>query len=227
MSASKNDPRDRIRPTRIVVVDDHPIVRERLAEVIDAEPDLTVCGEAESRQQALEVIAETKPDLAIIDLTLKESHGLDLIKDIRRRDSHLMMLVISMHDESVYAERVLFAGARGYITKQEASRNILAAIRRVVAGEIVVSEPIAQKVLQHVAGETPVKLRAAIEQLSDRELQVLELIGRGHSTRQIAETLRLEMKSVDTYRTRLRDKLGLLNASELLQYAIQWVRARG
>ena len=213
------------RRVKIVIVDDHPIVRERLAEVIREEPGLTVCGEADSRSQALAVLEATAPDLMVVDLTLKGSSGLELIKDIQARAPHTRVLVVSMHDEALFAERCLRAGARGYLTKQEASRNVLAAIRKVVAGEIYLSEAIAQKVLVQVAGHAAPKAPRPVETLSDRELEVLELLGHGFSTRQVADRLHVDSKTVETYRTRIKLKLGLDDANALLQYAIQWVRS--
>jgi DNA-binding NarL/FixJ family response regulator len=216
MSASK---------TRVLLVDDHPLVRERLAEVINRERDLAVCGEAESRAQALELIAKTKPGLAIVDIGLKESHGLELIKDIHAQWPAVSVLVVSMHDESVYAERALRAGARGYITKQEATKNILSAIRRVLAGELYLSESMAVELAARVAGHPRPSTGGAVASLSDRELQVLESIGRGHGTTQIAEQLHLDVKTIETYRARIKDKLNLKDAAELLQFAVRWVQS--
>src|SRR5262245_22669837 len=185
------------QPARIVLVDDHPLVRERLAEVLNREPDLQVCGEAEDCQQALAVIAATQPDLAIIDLTLKNSHGLELIKDVQAQWPDLIMLVLSMHEESLHAERVIRAGARGYITKQEATRKILLAVRRVLSGEVYLSQPMAAEIAFKAASEgsagqsTPDQdsTRSPVAHLADRELEVFDLIGRGFSTQQIARTL--------------------------------------
>jgi DNA-binding NarL/FixJ family response regulator len=207
---------------RIVIVDDHPIVRERLAEIFNREPDLAACGEAEDRHQALEVIAVANPDLVIVDLTLKSSHGLELIKDIHARWPKLLVLVVSMHDESLYAERVLRAGARGYITKQEATRNILVAVRRVLQGSVYLNDKLATHLISRLAASgRPVNPTPA-ERLADRELQVYELTGRGLNTRQIAARLNIGAKTVETYRTRIREKLQLEDANELLQSAISW-----
>ena len=225
MKPARTESTARSRSVKIVIVDDHPIVRERLAEVIRAEPDLVVCGEADSRSQAVAVIEDTAPDLLIVDLTLKDSSGLELIKDVQARAPRTMVLVVSMHDEALFAERCLRAGARGYLTKQEASRKVLTAIRKVLAGEVYLSEAIAQKVLGQVAGRpTPGEVRP-LATLSDRELEVLGLLGHGLSTRQIAERLHLDSKTVETYRMRIKLKLGLDDANALLQYAIQWVRS--
>jgi len=203
-------------------VDDHPIVRDGLAEAINLEPDLTVCAAAEDRQGALEAVETTKPDLAVIDLMLKSSSGLELIKDIHARWPKLLILVVSMHDETLYAERVLRAGAQGYITKQQATRDILLAIRRVLGGGIYLSEKTASTVLARLTSKPQAVSDSIAELLGDRELQVFEMTGRGLSTREIAEQLRIDMKTVDTYRTRIKEKLNLQSTSELLQLAIRW-----
>ncbi len=197
------------------------MIRERLAEIIRREPDLLVCAEAEDRISALEAAAATAPNLAIVDLTLKNSHGLDLIKDLQMHYPGLGILVVSMHDESLHAERVVRAGARGYITKQEATRNILQAIRVVLDGGVYLSEKMAIKVAAKVAGPAR-HSPGSLDKLTDRELQVFELIGEGFSTRQIAGKLRLGIPTVDTYRGRIKDKLHLRDANELLQYAIRF-----
>jgi DNA-binding NarL/FixJ family response regulator len=208
--------------TRILLVDDHPMVRERLAEILGREPDLQVCGEAEDRHEALAVVRTTRPDLVIVDLTLKSSDGLELIKDIHSRWPLLHMLVVSMHDESLYAERVIKAGARGYITKQEATRNILLAVRRVLAGNIYLNDRIAARILTRLTSHPNKVAAAPAELLADRELQVFELTGRGLNTREIAVRLRVSPKTIETYRARIRDKLKLKDGSELLQVAISW-----
>jgi len=210
--------------TRVVLVDDHPLVRERLAELINREADLEVAGEAEDRHQALELIEGTRPQLAIVDLSLKSSLGLELIKDLQVRHPDLPVLVVSMQDESVYAERCLRAGARGYITKQEASRRVMQAIRRVLEGGIHVSEAVAHQMLSRSVGRGARQDPASpVSRLADRELQVFELIGKGHSTRQIGDLLGLDIKTIETYRARIKDKLDIRDAPELLQRAIAWV----
>lgn len=209
---------------RIVIVDDHPLVRERLAEVINADPEFEVRGQADDRQAALDVIAKIKPDLVLVDLSLKSSHGLDLIKDIRSQYPKVQVLVVSMHDESLFAERSFRAGARGYITKQEATRNIVTAIRRVLAGDLYLSESLANKVLQKILPDQSPQAEPSIERLSDRELEVLSLMGKGQSSRDIAETLSLDLSTIETYRGRIKSKLNLPDAPELLKFAINWVR---
>jgi DNA-binding NarL/FixJ family response regulator len=207
-----------------MLVDDHPLVRERLGDVINREKDMQVCGEAEERFAAIDLINQSPPDLAIIDITLKNSDGLELIKDIHSRWPKLPMLVVSMHDETLYAERVLRAGARGYITKQEATRNILLAIRRILNGHIYLNERVATQILTRIASPGAVvstNLRPT-DMLADRELQVFELTGRGLNPRQIAERLHIGIKTVETYRARIREKLNLKDGTELLQLAITW-----
>ncbi len=214
--------------TRIVIVDDHPMVRERLVELIDREPDLVVCGEAEDRHEALEVIATIRPQLAIVDLSLKKSLGIELIKDLQIREPDVMILVVSMQDELIHAERCIRAGARGYITKQQASRHVMQAIRQVLAGEIYLSQVVATQLLSRSTGKpTRPDSFLAASVLTDRELQVFELIGKGHSTRQIADFLKLDTKTIETYRSRTKEKLGLKDGPELLQRAIAWVHRQG
>lgn len=213
------------RRTRILLVDDHPMVRERLAEVINREPDLVVCAEAEDRSQAIETIKARQPALVIVDITLRNSNGVELIKDIHSRWPGLLMLVVSMHDESLYAERVLRAGARGYITKQEATRSILRAIRRVLEGHIFLNENIASRILGRLTRSESGDAASAVDSLADRELQVFELTGRGLNTRQIAQQLHIGVKTVETYRHRIREKLKIEHARDLLQSAIAWAHA--
>lgn len=215
------------KASRILLVDDHPMIRERLAEVIQREEDLVVCGEAESRHGALDAVQATQPDLAIVDLTLKGSHGLDLIKDLRVSNPEVLILVVSMHDDSLHAQRVISAGASGYITKQEATKSILLAIRTVLAGEIYLSDKTAIALATKLTGRIPATTGPAIDKLTDRELRVLELIGQGYSTRQIATFLRLGVPTIETYRARIKDKLRLKDASELLQYAIGLTQTGG
>lgn len=210
--------------TRIVLVDDHPMIRERLVELIDREPDLEVCGEAEDRHEAIELIAATRPGLAIVDLTLKSSLGIELIKDLQVLHQEVKILVVSMQDEMTYAERCIHAGASGYITKQQASRHVMQAIRRVLGGGIYLSEAVTSRVVSRSIGrQSPGEAGLAVSLLTDRELQVFELIGRGSSTRHIAEMLTLDVKTIETYRARIKDKLHLKDGPELLQRAIAWV----
>jgi DNA-binding NarL/FixJ family response regulator len=208
--------------THIVLVDDHPLMREGLAEVLRREPDLQVCGEAEDRAQALAVIKATKPDLAIVDLALKQSHGLELVKDLTTLYPKLRTLVVSMHDEFVNAERAIRAGASGYITKQEATTKILQAVRCVLSGQVYLSERAALQIATKAAGRSRSGSGLTVDGLTDRELQVFEMVGRGLSTRQIAEQLNLDVSTIETYRARIKEKLNLRDSVELLQNAIRW-----
>ena len=210
------------RIVRILLVDDHPLVRERLAEIINRETDLHVCGEAEDRHDALELVKARRPGLVIVDLTLKNSDGIELIKDIHSEWPSLRMLVVSMHDESLHAERVIRAGAMGYITKQEATRNILLAIRRILAGNIYLNERIATHIIARLTAPAGSVALTPAEVLTDREFQVFELTGRGRNTRDIADELRVSSKTVETYRTRIRRKLNIQEGSSLLRCAIAW-----
>jgi DNA-binding NarL/FixJ family response regulator len=207
---------------RILLVDDHPLVRESLKSMIRREPDLAVCGEAEDREQALELAAADEPDLALVDLTLKNSHGLELVKDLGNLWPKMKILVLSMQDEALYAERVIRAGARGYISKQEVPRKILLAIRQILAGKIYWSEKAAAHVASKIARSSHSGANLSVEVLTDREIQVFELIGVGQSTHQIAAALHINSSTVETYRGRIKEKLNLQNALELLQYAIRW-----
>jgi DNA-binding NarL/FixJ family response regulator len=212
--------------TAIVIVDDHPLVRDQLRAVVESEADFKICGEAEDGCHALEVIKSTKPDMVILDLTLRGSpSGLDLIKEIHLRYPKILVVVVSMHDESLYAERAILAGARGYITKQEATRKILQAIRLVLSGEIYLSDKMAAKVLSKMAKGREAHGRSSIERLADRELQVFKLIGHGRSTQQIADELHLNMKTIETYRSRIKSKLDIKDATDLLQQAILWAHS--
>lgn len=212
---------------RIFLVDDHPLVRERLAQVIDRETDLVVCGEAQDASSALVAIAKLAPDLAIVDISLKDSHGLELIKDLQAQRPALPILVLSMHDESLYAERVLRAGALGYITKQEATRQVLNAIRQVLSGRIYLSEQMAARMLRKTIVGRKTQVGHPIESLTDRELEVFQLIGRGYATRKIAEELHLGLKTVESYRARIKEKLALEDGTQLMQQAVQWVHRLG
>jgi DNA-binding NarL/FixJ family response regulator len=208
---------------KVLVVDDHPIVRSGLAQLINREPDLVVCGDAQEMRTALNFIDTLKPDILIVDISLNGPDGIDLLKSIRAKDPGLPVLILSMHDESIYAERALRAGANGYIMKQEATDRVLIALRRILNREIYVSDRVANKMLQHlVSGGSTTVNRSPLDDLSNRELEVLRLIGEGHGTRQIAEELHLSVKTVETYQGHLKDKLGLKNSRELVQYAIQW-----
>ena len=219
-------PPESAKKVRILLVDDHPVVRDGLAEAINAEADLTGCAVADERHEALHLAESAEPDLIVVDLLLKNSSGLELIKDIHARWPRLLILVVSMQDENYYAERALRAGALGYITKQQATRNIIVAIRRVLKGEIYLSEKLASSVLARLAANPQATWDSIADSLTDRELQVFELTGIGLNTREIAERLHLDVKTIETYRARIKDKLHLKDASELLQVSIRWNQDR-
>ena len=210
------------RKTRVFVVDDHPIVRQGLALLINREQDMAVCGEAEEAQSAMQEIAVTRPDILVVDISLNGPDGLELLKAVRTKHPHLPVLILSMHDESIYAERALRAGANGYIMKQEATEKVLEALRRIVNREIYVSERVANKMLQQYIGGNTGAQRSPVADLTDRELEVFRLIGEGHATRQIAEELHLSVKTVESYQAHIKEKLSLRSARELMQHAIQW-----
>ena len=208
----------------VFVIDDHPIVREGLTQLINREPDLTVCGTAEDIYEALKAMQTLKPDIALADISLKGADGIELIKNLKIRMPALPVLVLSIHDESIYAPRALRAGARGFIMKQEATESVLLALRRVLSGEIYLSKRMANKMLQQFVGAPGTAQKFSIDRLSDRELEVFRLIGQGHGTRRIAEELRLSVKTVESYREHIKEKMTLSDASELVQHAIQWLQ---
>jgi len=218
---------EKAKKKRVVIVEDHPMVSEHLAQIINKEDDLEVSGEADNIQQAMRIIRDLRPDLAIVDITLNGASGLELIKGLKMLSINTPVLVLSMHDESLYAERALRAGAKGYITKHRSSQEVLAAVRRVLSGEIYLSEKMVSNVLHKFApsGMKSIKPRS-VDRLSDRELVVLEMIGHGQTSRAIAESLELSIATVDTYRARIKEKLNIQNAFELQHFAIQWLRER-
>lgn len=223
--AKKKSSSKKGKKKRVFVVDDHSIVRQGIIQLINQEDDFEVCGEAEDAHQAMDGVRETKPDVVLVDLTLKDTSGLELIKNFKSLYEEMPMLVLSMHDESLYAERVLRAGARGYIMKQEATENVMVAMRQVLGGQVYVSPNIASKIL-HALVDGPGKGGGSpLDRLSDRELEVFQMIGRGISTREIAEKLFLSIKTVETYRAHIKEKLNLKNATELVQRAVQWVQS--
>jgi DNA-binding NarL/FixJ family response regulator len=199
------------------------MVREQLSLVISQQPDLEVCGEAEDVAEAVTRIGALMPDAVVVDLNLKTSQGLDLIKDIKARGWSIPILVLSMHDESLYAERVLRAGGMGYISKQENTKNILAALRRVLEGHVWVSPDIADMMMKRMVGGKTVPAASPVECLADRELEVFQLIGQGQTTRKISESLKVSIKTVESYRARIKEKLHLDDGVQLLQRAVQWL----
>lgn len=209
--------------SRILIVDDHALVRHGLTQLISHEPDLDVCGDAEDASQALLAVEQTAPDLVIVDISLKESNGIDLIKRLRAHHPHIKILVSSMHDESLYAERALHAGALGYITKQQATDTVIDAIRQVLKGEVYLSPAMTSQLLHRLGGHGRDFEENAVARLSDRELEVFEMIGHGLATRQIAERLHLSIKTIETHREHIKEKLNLANGAELARHAVRWV----
>lgn len=210
--------------SRILIVDDHPLFREGLHQLIDREPGLTVCGEAADSSEALQLVEEKSPDVVVVDISLGSQSGIDLIKSLKTKNPELTVLVVSMHDESLYAERALRAGAMGYVMKHESPKTVKTAIRRVLAGEMYLSERMATSLVQKLmhGGEEP--LESSVSQLSDRELEVFRLLGHGKGTREIATELDLTVPTINSFRARIKEKLRLKNSSELLLQAIHWVQ---
>jgi DNA-binding NarL/FixJ family response regulator len=222
----KKKPTAAKRPrTKIFVVDDHPMMRQGLAQLIHNEPDLELCGEAEDAATALQLIDELQPNLAIADISLRSGTGIELIKDLQVRHPELAILVLSMHDESLYAERVLRAGGRGYVMKQEGGKKIMEAIRQVLSGQTYVSASIAAKIVDSVAGRRN-PAASAVETLTDREFEIFQLIGQGQATKAIAEQLHVSVKTVEVHRVNIKEKLKLGTAPELIRFAVRWIESR-
>jgi DNA-binding NarL/FixJ family response regulator len=211
----------RAKKKTVFIVDDHPLLRQGLALLVNRERDLVVCGEAEEAQTAMKEITAKKPDILIADISLNGPDGLDLLKNLRMLYPNLPVLILSMHDESIYAERALRARANGYIMKQEATEKVLVAVRRILSGDIYLSDRMANKLLHQYISGAPADMSSRLSVLSDRELEVFRLIGEGRSTRQIAEKLHLSVKTVETYQAHIKDKLSLHSGRELVQHAIQ------
>jgi DNA-binding NarL/FixJ family response regulator len=211
----------KVQKKTVFIVDDHPLLRQGLALLINQEPDLIVRGEAEDAHTALKAIAAINPDILIADISLKGPDGLDLLKTLRASYPDLPVLVLSMHDESIYAERALRARANGYIMKQEATEKVLVAVRRILSGDIYLSDKMANKLLHQYISGASADLNSRLAALSDRELEVFRLIGEGRGTRQIADSLHLSIKTVETYQAHIKDKLSLRSGRELVQHAIQ------
>jgi DNA-binding NarL/FixJ family response regulator len=212
---------------RVMIVDDHPMMRQGLAQLIDNEPDLKVVAEADTGGQGLDIVVKEKLDLAVLDISLPDKNGLELIKDIRSVKPELPILIISMHDEALYAERVLRAGARGYIMKQEGGKKLLQAIRQVLTGQIYVSEKMSARILETFSGHAPGQSSSPVARLSDREFEVFQLIGQGKGTKEIAQHLNLSVKTVEVHRANIKEKLALQTATDLVRYAVRWAEAQG
>jgi len=210
------------RKHRVFIVDDHPLVREGLTNLINGQNDLIVCGEAKGSAEAIEGIEEERPDVAVIDISLTNESGLELIKHLVRQFPEVAVVVLSMHDETLYAERALRAGARGYVMKHETSKNVLASVRRVLAGGVYVSERIVNKMALRLTSSRRAAARSPVERLSDRELEIFQLLGQGRSPSEIAGDLNLSLKTVQAYCARAKEKFGVTSLTELLRAAIQW-----
>jgi DNA-binding NarL/FixJ family response regulator len=211
---------------RVLVIDDHPFMRSGLAHLIDRQPDLQVCGEAGNPAEAHRELQKNKPDLVLTDMTMPGRSGLEFIKDLAAAHPDLPILVISMHDEVIYAERALRAGARGYMMKEAGGENLLTAIRQILRGEIYVSPRMSARILENVSGRKPRGSDSPIEKLSDREFEIFRLIGQGKNTRDIAEQLHLSPKTVDVHRSHIREKLQLTDATALVRHAVRWVETQ-
>jgi len=220
---AKRTTTDRQPTAKVLLVDDHPVVRRGLAELINQAPDLEVWAEAETARDAMQAVDTLTPDVAIVDLSLKDASGLELIKDIKAQHPELPVLVLSMHDESLYAERAVRAGARGYVMKEEPPERLMTAIHNVLAGKLHLSENISARIIQKLVGGTTETDGAPLNVLSDRELEVFELIGRGLAMREIADTLHLSVKTVETHRENIKKKLNLHNSHQLHQHAFLWI----
>ena len=210
---------------RVILVDDHPIMRHGLAQLIRMENGLDVCGEAGSAREGLDLVSKLKPDLAVIDLTLPDKNGLELVKDIRAMHPATVCLVLSMHDEALYGERSLRAGARGYVMKEEAADHLITAIHKIMSGGLYVSETLNARMLEQMTAPTRAKA-AGIDSLTDRELEILELIGKGVATKNIAAQLSISARTVEAHRAHVKEKLGVTDGAALVRYAVQWVESR-
>ena len=215
-----SDPDQRKRT--VFIVDDHPLVREWLTNLVNQQPDLAVCGESEGAPQAFAAMGAARTDVAIVDISLKDSSGLELIKRLKESHPSVAVLVLSMHEESHFAGRALRAGARGYVMKRETTRKVIEAIRRILEGKLYISEELADVLAAHLRDDKQGEICSPIEQLSDRELEVFDMLGRGLGTRQTAETLGLSLKTVQAYCARMKEKLDLESGSDLLREAIRW-----
>jgi DNA-binding NarL/FixJ family response regulator len=211
---------------RILIVDDHPMMRQGLAQLINHEADLLACCEADTVAQALKRINADKPDLVLADISLPDRNGLELIKDVQALHPGLPVLVVSMHDESLCAERVLRAGGRGYIMKQEGGKMLMRAIRQVLSGQIYVSEKMSAKILEIFSGHRTEVTQSPVERLSDREFEVFQLVGQGKGTREIAAHLHLSGKTVEVHRANIKHKLELKRGTDLVRYAIRWTEVQ-
>ena len=209
--------------TRIYIVDDHPLVRHGLCQIVANEADMEICGEADDSPAAIRGVGEANPDAIIVDISLKGANGLELIKNLKAIHEDIPILVFSMHDETIYAQRALRAGAKAYVMKKESPSKVVDAIRKIIQGEIYVSPSVADQVLHQIVNGPGNVSTSPVDRLTDRELEVVQLIGRGLSSREVAESLHLSVKTIESHRAHVKEKLGLRNATELVQFSVQWV----
>ena len=209
--------------TRIYIVDDHPLVRHGLCQIVANEADMEICGEAEDSPAAIRGVGEANPDAIIVDISLKGANGIELIKNLKAIHDDIPILVFSMHDETIYAQRALRAGAKAYVMKKESPSKVVDAIRKIIQGEIYVSPSVADQVLHQIVNGPGNVSTSPVDRLTDRELEVVQLIGRGLSSREVAESLHLSVKTIESHRAHVKEKLGLRNATELVQFSVQWV----
>jgi DNA-binding NarL/FixJ family response regulator len=212
------------KATRVLLIDDHPILRQGIAQLINTQPDFMVCGETDDARKVISSIQATKPDVIILDVSLKGASGIEALKGIKAQFPDIKVLVLSMHEESVYGSRALRAGAAGYVMKQEAPDTVLVALRKVVNGDVYLSPQLSARMLNTFAGNQSSALASPVDALSDRELEVFTLLGQGHGTREIAEKLHLSIKTIESHRAHIKEKLNLKNAMELTHHAIQWAQ---
>jgi DNA-binding NarL/FixJ family response regulator len=215
-----------VKMIRILLIDDHPIMRHGLAQLLGDEDGLNICGEAGNAREGMAAIEKLKPDLVILDLTLPDKHGLELLKDIQAHYAGLRCLVLSMHDESLYAERVLRAGAKGYIMKEAAADHLVTAVRRIISGGLYLSDSLAAKMIEQLSGVRGKTGATGVDNLTDRELEVLALIGEGVATKNIAERLNISTRTVEAHRAHMKEKLGITDGAALVKYAVQWIEGK-
>ncbi len=222
MSETETETQPQTRVWRVVIADDHPIVRRGIRQLIDDEPDMEVSGEADDARAAFDLVRRSDPDIVLADISLKSSSGLELVSLVRKHYPSIPCLVVSMHDEELYAERALRAGARGYVMKQDGDETIIRAVRKVIQGEVYASDAFNQRLLEGLAAGNPADFRNQLAELSERELEVFQAIGQGKTTRDIAEMLDVNVKTIETYRRRIKSKLGIANTSQLAFRAVEW-----
>lgn len=210
--------------TRVLIIDDHPLLREGIALLINTQKDLEVCGQSDDALTALNTIEKLNPDVVVLDITLKTHNGIELLKNIKARFPELQVLILSMHDENIYAPRAFRAGAAGYVMKHEATENVINALRKIINGDIYMSTGLSERLLSRMVGGKATPLRSPVDELTDRELEIFTLLGKGMGTRPIAEKLHLSVKTIESHRAKIKEKLNLKTATELVHHAIQWVQ---